>query len=465
MRRLSFFAAILAVQLLGPPAAFASDALDVSFDHVHTQTLENGLDVVVIESHAVPIVTIEIAARNGAFTEPPELNGLSHLYEHMFFKANESIPSQEAYLARQRELGMMFNGTTGDERVNYYFTLRSENLREGLEFMAAAIQTPLFRQDELEREREVVLGEYDRNEATPTYYLWDRRDDLLWYEYPSRKDSLGDRDTIQSATVEQMREMQHRYYVPNNSLLVISGDVTPEEGFALATELYGDWERGEDPFADNPIPEHPPLQGDVASVVEQPVNLSFVQLAWHGPDTRNDIEATYAADVFSFILGQDASAFRQRLVEQGVLLDVQFGYQTLRYVGPITLTAVVAPGMELQAIEAVMSEIQRFTDEDYFTDAQIETAVTTLAVDEIYAQQSVENLAHTLSYWWCSASVDYYLTYIDELAQVTREDMQAFVETYVQGAPKVAVVLTSPDAAAQLTEDAILAAAAEEVAQ
>ncbi len=456
---------LLALVAFAPATAHAVDDLQISYDHVHDRVLDNGLEVVVIESHAVPIVTIEIAARNGAFTEPPELNGLSHLYEHMFFKANEQIPSQEAYLARQRELGMLFNGTTGDERVNYYFTLQSKNLREGLEFMAAAIQTPLFREDELEREREVVLGEYDRNEATPTYFLWDQRDDLLWYEYPSRKDSLGDRHTIQTATVEQMREMQARYYVPNNSLLVISGDVTPEEGFALAEELYGDWERGDDPFADNPIPEHPPLEGDVAAIVEQPVNVSFLQLAWHGPDTRNDIDATYAADVFSFILGQDSSAFRQNLVENGVVLDVSFSYQTLRYVGPITMTAVVAPGTELQAYEAIMAEIQKFTNDDYFTDAQIETAQTALAISEIYSQQSVESLAHTLTYWWCSASLDYYLTYIERIAEVTREDMQTYIRDYVIGAPKVAVVLTSPEAAELLSEDAILAAIAEEVAQ
>ena len=449
-------ATIVAMAL--PATGFAQDRIDVTYDNVHTTTLANGLEVVVVESHAVPIATIEIAVRNGAFTEPPELNGLSHLYEHMFFKANEELSSQEEYLARQRELGMIFNGTTGNERVNYYFTLQSKNLREGLEFMSAAIQTPVFDQAELEREREVVLGEYDRNEATPTYYLFDAMDDLLWFEFPSRKDSLGDRETISTATVEQMRGMQQTYYVPNNSLLILSGDVTPEDGFALAEEIYGDWERGAEPFEGDPIPEHPPLEENVAAIVHQPVNISYIQLGWHGPDTRNDVDATYAADVFSFILRQDASTFRQNLVETGIVLDAALGYSTLRYVGPITLTAVTTPGREAEAIEAIRAEMARFTDPDYFTEEQVRTAQTLLAVSEIYNQQSVEDLAHTLSYWWCSASLDYYLSYIDELYDVTREDMAQYIETYVHDQPLAAVLMTSEENAAAngLTEEWLL---------
>ena len=433
--------------------ALAQDALDVSYDHVHATTLENGLDVVVVENHAVPIVTVEIAARNGAFTEPPEYNGLSHLYEHMFFKANEQIPSQEAYLARQRELGMVWNGTTGDERVNYFFTLQSDRLREGLEFMTAAITTPLFLEEELEREREVVLGEYDRNEASPGYYMWDARDDLLWFEYRSRKDSLGDRETIGTATVEQMRWMQSTYYVPNNALLVLAGDVTPEQGFSLAEEFLGSWERGDDPFVENPVPEHPPLAADVARVVEQPIGVSIIMLSWHGPDTRGDIDATYAADVFSFIAGQQSSAFHQNLVESGVALDASIGYQTLRYVGPISYTLVVQPGGEQAAIEAALAEIERFDDPDYFTDEQIQTAQTLLAVSEIYNQQQTDTLSHTLTYWWATASLDYYLTYVERLAAVTRSEIERYVHTYIHGRPRAAVLTSPENAAAQGIDD------------
>ncbi len=429
--------------LAGPSAADAQTAIEVDYDHVHRTTLDNGLEVVVVEAPSVPIVTIELAVRNGAFTEEPEFNGLSHLYEHMFFKANESIPSQEEYLARQRELGMVWNGTTGNERVNYFFTLQSRNLEAGMEFMRAAIQTPVFREDELVREREVVLGEYDRNEADPGYWLWDASDALLWTAYPERKDALGDRASISAATVEQMEWMQETYYIPNNSLLVLSGDVTADEGFALAESVFGAWERGPDPFETYPIPEHPRLTDDAATVVGQDVQVSVVTLSWHGPDTRTDVEATYAADVFSFILGQTGSTFQENLVDSGLVLQAGLSYQTNRYVGPIVLSAVIAPGREEEALAAITAEIDRFDDPGYFTDEQIQTAQTLLAIDDLYTQQRTDDLAHTLSYWWASASLDYYLGYVSSLAAVTREDIQAYVETYIVGQPRVGVLMSN----------------------
>lgn len=448
--RKSTTVALLGVSLAASSAtAQTSPTIDVSYEHIHSRTLDNGLDVIVIENDAVPIVTIEVAVRNGAFTEDEEINGLSHLYEHMFFKANEVYPSQEAYMARQRELGMVWNGTTGTERVNYYFTLHRDRLREGLEFMDAAIRTPRFDEAELARERQVVLGEYDRNESNPFYFLSKAIDELLWFEHGSRKDPLGDREAILDATVDEMRAMQAAYYVPNNTLLVLSGDVTADEGFALADEIFGDWARGSDPFQSHPVPEHPPMPGDVAAVVEQPVGVSAIAFAWHGPDTRGDIDATYAADVFSFILSQASSEFQRALVDSGIALEASLSYSTQRYTGPITLFAVTFPGREAEAIEAINRELERFDDPDYFTDAQLEAAATLLAISDLYTQQSTDEMAHTISYWWASASPEYYLSYIERLREVTRDDIVDYVETYILGRPRATVLLTSSENATE----------------
>jgi zinc protease len=124
--------------------------------------------VLVVENHALPLMTVEIAAKNGSLTEPPEYNGLSHLYEHMFFKANKTYPNQEAYMDRMQALGALWNGTTNTERVNYFFTTTSDHGAEIMAFMHDAIVGPLFDPAELERERVVVTGEIDRNEANPS---------------------------------------------------------------------------------------------------------------------------------------------------------------------------------------------------------------------------------------------------------------------------------------------------------
>ncbi|HEX8097205.1 MAG TPA: insulinase family protein, partial [Pyrinomonadaceae bacterium] len=89
------------------------------------RALANGLEVVVLEDHSTPLVTVELAVRNGSYTEPPELNGLSHLYEHMFFKSNRAIANAEEYLRQIGQMGIAYNGQTQTELVNYYYTTTS----------------------------------------------------------------------------------------------------------------------------------------------------------------------------------------------------------------------------------------------------------------------------------------------------------------------------------------------------
>lgn len=439
------------------PAAAQALHFETDYSNIHQHTLENGLELLIVENHSVPIVTIEMAVRNGAFTQDPEFSGLSHLYEHMFFKANAVYPSQEAYMARQQELGMSWNGTTGSERVNYFFTLPSELVNEGTEFMAAALLTPQFQPEELVREREVVLGEYDRSEANPFWHLYRATSRLLWHTYPSRKDPLGDRGAISNASVEQMTWMKDAYYVPNNSLLIFAGDITKDAAIAIAQEHFGEWARAEDPHTLYPVPEHPPLTEDVADVVAQPLSVSTIQMSWHGPNTRESVQDTYAADVFSYILSQGTSELQRQLVDSGLALQAYVSYHTQRYTGPISFTVVTQQGKEAEVIEAMNRELARFADPAYFSDQQLSTAKTLLSVSDLTTQQSTLDLAHTLSFWWCSADVDYYLNYLANLEKVSREDVQRFVERWIQGQPRATVLLTSPEVAEAWTPERVRA--------
>lgn len=413
-------------------------------DIIHTATLDNGLDVIVIPDSTVPIVTIELTVKNGAFTETPEYNGLSHLYEHMFFKGNAVIPNQEAYLKRMNELGIVFNGTTSAERVNYFFTLPKANLKEGLEFMYNATVSPLFNEEEFEAEKQVVLGEVDRSESNPGYWLWREMNKLLWYEYPARKDPLGERETILAATVEQMRTMQDTYYIPNNSVLMVAGDVEFDEALAAVEQVFGNWERGPDPFIENPVPPHPPLAESAFTIVEQPTQIVVFQFSWHGPSVNEDPEATYAADVLSYILSQPASRFQQRLVESRIALGASMSYYTQAYTGPASVTVQTTADNLREAIRATFVEIDALSDPDYYTDEQLEAAKTMLTVSDIYSREQTSSFARTVTFWWAVAGIEYYLDYVANLQAVTREDIANFVSRYIQDEPFVLGLLISP---------------------
>lgn len=449
------FTRALALALVCAARSAAAQQLPIT-----ARTLPNGLQVIVIENHALPIVTVELDVRNGAFTETPEYDGLSHLYEHMFFKANRTIPSQERYLARSNELGLAWNGTTSEERVNYFATVGVDSLAPAMQFLEDAIRFPLFQQEELERERPVVLGEFDRNEANPFFYL-DRDVSTALYgaDYYSRKNVIGNRQVIITATQEKMRTIQQHYYVPNNTALILSGDVTPQRGFVLADSIYGDWTRGADPFA-QPVPNPPPLTRSRAVIVEKPVNSVTLMIRWNGPSVGQDPAATYAADVFSNVLRNPTSRWMKRLVDSGLAFAVDLNYYTLNHVGPITVFAQTTPDNLLALERAIYDEIGHFGDSTYFTDAQLAAARDQIAAQGAYEREESSNFAHTVGFWWSVAGLDYYLGYRRNMTAVSRGDLTGYARRYLVGKPSVVGVLLSPDvrAALRLTPEMLLPA-------
>src|SRR4030095_2776161 len=204
------------------------------------KTLMNVLEILVLEDHSVPLVSVELAVKNGSYTETPELNGLSHLYEHMFFKANRATKDREEYVQSIDQLGIVYNGQTHEELVNYYFTTTTPNFGVAMRFMRDAVRYPLFDERQFEQEREVVIGELDRHESNPFGFLQIEMHNRLFYKYQSRKNPGGDKQTVRAATTTMMRLIQGRYYVPNNSAIVITGDVSPEAVYLLVQDLFGD---------------------------------------------------------------------------------------------------------------------------------------------------------------------------------------------------------------------------------
>lgn len=414
------------------------------------KVLPNGLEVIVLSDSSVPIVSVELAVRNGSFTEPPELNGLSHLYEHMFFKTNEAILKREPYLRDIGQLGITYNGSTREEVVNYYFTTTSPYVATAIRFIKDAVRYPVFDEEEFEQEKRIVIGEIDRNESNPFFYLNRTLSDKMFSKYPTRKNPLGTRETVSTATTAKMRTIQNRYYVPNNSVLVVTGDVKPEDVFKFAEQYFGDWKRREiDPFKEFPLVEHPALTKSEGHIVEQPVQNVLVQIGWHGPSIGKDNAATYAADVFSYIITQPDSRFQRNLVDTGLVAGIDFGYYTQRNVGPIQVTFVTTPDKAKAALKAVYAEIAQFDKPNYFTDAELENAKTILESRDLFDREKLSEYAHTLGFWWSSTGIEYFRGYHKALRAVNRDETTRYIKTYIQGKPHIGVALVSSESQAQ----------------
>ncbi len=417
-------------------------------EHVFYQKLANGLEVLVLEDHTIPFSTIEIACKNGSFTENNDYNGLSHLYEHMFFKANKEYKTQDDYLKEVGKLDMNFNGQTLEENVTYYFTLPKENTSKGLEFMNAAIRYPLFNEADIKKENTVVDAEFQRHESNPYYVLIDTLNYLLWGNNYSRKNIIGNHDVILSATTGKMEIIKNKFYYPNNCLLTIGGDVDHEEVFRKVEKVFGSWKPSTfDPAKEYPIPEMEPLTGNKPVVIaSQLAESPMLVLRWQGPDMRNDIKATYTADVFSYILNQRMSKLTQALQETGLAANIQINYYSQKYVGPITFSVSPNPSKIKECYRAMQQEIEKWDDDSYITDQQIERAKKILAITQVEDREEVEKYVHLFSFWWACASVEYYTLYGDNLNKITRQDIKDYVRKYIKGKPFCAGLIVPQDA-------------------
>jgi zinc protease len=411
--------------------------------------LPNGLEVIVLEDHSVPIVTVELAVRNGSFTESPEYNGLSHLYEHMFFKPTRELFLREDYLKGIDQLGIIYNGETREELVNYYFTTTVPNFPVALRFMRDMARFQTFDEAQFANEREVVVGELDRHESNPYGELGEEVNRRLFFKYPSRKNPGGNRQTVRAATTDMMRTIKERYYIPNNSAIVVTGDVMPADVFRQSEELFGTWPRAEDPFKRFPLVEHPPLTKSEGAILTKEVQNVVIQIGWHGPSVGKDDAATYAADVFSFILRQPNSRFQRMLVDSGLTTGSGIGYYTQRNTGPISILLQTTPDKARAAVQAAYEEIARFDDPDYYTDEELESAKTLLEADDLYSREKLSEYSHTISFWWSSTGLDYFRGYLKRLRATSRADISRYVRTYIQGKPHVGVALISADALKQ----------------
>ncbi|MEO7218925.1 MAG: pitrilysin family protein [Gemmatimonadaceae bacterium] len=434
---------VIAAALLLPAAVTAQRAELEKI--IQRRVLPNGLEVIVVENHGVPLATVEVNVRNGSFTQTPEYAGLAHMYEHMFFRANAQYPESEMYLDRASQLGAVFNGTTQEETVSYYLTVPADSVRGAIEWLTPALRAPLFLESELAVERQVVIGEYDRNESSPFFQLQRQMDMKLYPGNYSRKNVIGDRKVVATTTPDKMRYIQHKYYIPNNSVLIVAGDVQPDSIFSIAEKQLGGWERGPDPFVTDPIPDIPPLTSNDAVVAEADVNAVTVLLQWQGPSVGKDPKSTYAADVFSDLLNDPQSRFQQRLVDSGLWQGVTVNYYTLNHTGPITISGQTSPEKLRKALAALNSEVGKLGDANYFDPEDLKAVQAHRAVTSAFGREQASAFAHTLGFWWSVASLEYYMGYVDNMAHRTTQDLSAYADRYIVGKPHITGVLISPD--------------------
>lgn len=407
--------------------------------------LENGLQVILIKTGSEPIMTIEIAVRNGAYTQTPENEGLSHLYEHMFFKGNSKWKTQEEYSKRIRELGILYNGLTSNESVRYYYTLPSKNMDPGLEFMSVAIKEPLFDSVELEKEKRVVMNEFNRDFSEPIYIFYQEVEKTMFEKYFYRKNAIGTRDVILNATVTQMNDIKNRYYTPNNSALIIVGDFDFDAAEKTVYKYFADWKRGNDPVF--PTDEHPMLEKNKSVTITEDVSVSNLTIQFRGPDVGKNDEDTYSMDILTEMMRMKSSPLYKKLVETGLVNSYSAGYYTQQDGGTFSFYATLKAENIDKVREIFFDEVSKMTKKSYFKKEIIAQAKERTEMNFLHELESTEDFALNVGFFWCIADIDYFRGYLDSLKKVDAEKLASTVSRYISGKYYVTGIMTDEESA------------------
>jgi len=416
---------------------------------VHRSVLENGLEVLVVENHAVALATALVAVRNGAFTQERGQAGLAHLQEHVIFRGFGGSPS--AFGQDVAALDGMHNGSTAEEVMTFYVVVPSENIDKAIRLLGELLPNAKVGPVDLTDERPVVLDELAREESDPERVLLRQVGQELWGDAWYRRDVIGDSVSLEGITVEQLKETFSRYYVPNNSALVVTGDVFPAEVEAAAERYFGEWRRGPDPFEGPPPAPFASLDGPRLTTLSEPVPDCSITIEYLGPSGRADTADTYAMDALIAILNNPTSRFQGQLVASGPFQQLYATFRTLHDVGQITFSGKVPPELARQAASDLMSALDQpetllaISEDDLAIARRQEELTNALALEE------TATLAPSLAYWWATAGIEYYLGYQDRLDQQTAADLRRVAERYLVNQPRVVGLLGPTDVITTIT--------------
>ena len=410
-----------------------------------TKKIESGLEVVLMPSNKVPLVTIVLVAKAGAMTETKEVNGLTHLWEHMFFKGNARLPDQEAFNRRIRELGITYNGDTSAETVRYYFTMPSVHLDDGLQFMADAISTPLLEQKELEKERRVVLDEYDRNASNPAFDMHNLTRRIVFGDLDYRRDPLGQRPLIEKATREQLLRIRDEVFVPQNCALFVAGDFEVEKVMPMVTKHFAEWKSPKD-WSPVKKPAFQPFPNTIEFVMTRPlVQNAAIEFTFEGPKARSNPKESFAADVLLHLLEHRSGKFYKKFDDSGITFESGMGYYTQSEAAELSIGAKTKPENLAKVKTMLLAEVTEWAKPNYFTQAQLEDVRRRLIISHKFELNKLSSYIKSLGFWWSVTGLDYYAGYQEEMQKVDLKQVQAFVKKYFIDKPYIATALLSPE--------------------
>src|SRR5689334_20891480 len=365
MRFVRSFALLAAATALTSPA-FAADApksvpiptlvKEVSIPHTSFK-LKNGLTVIVHEDHKAPVAAVTVWYNVGSKDEPKSKTGFAHLYEHLMFNGSENLPGD--YFTYLQQIGATdYNGTTAQDRTNYFETVPAGALERAL-FMESDRMGHLLgavTQGVLDNQRSLVQNEKREGDSRPggliQYSLYG---DLFPAGHPYHHTVIGSMADLDAASLADVKQWFRNKYGPNNAVLVVAGDVKPDEVKRLAEKYFGPIPSG--PVNNPAMAGVPTLAKPKTVELKDAVATTIIQHYWAVPGLLNKQLA--ALDIGGSVLGGLASSRLDKIMvrDEKLAVAVSAGMSPLQRAGIFSVAAYVKPGVDPALVSKRLDEI------------------------------------------------------------------------------------------------------------
>lgn len=377
---------LLLLALLLLPASAAAKVYDPV-----TATLSNGLQVIVVPNHRAPVVHHMLWYRVGSVDEVAGKSGLAHYLEHLMFKGTATVPPG-GYSKAIAAVGGRENAFTSHDYTAYFATVPADFLPRLMELEADRMQNLVITAEQALPERDVVLAERrQRTDDDPGGRFSEKLNKAIYGAHPLGRPVIGWRDEVAALSVEDAEAFYRQWYVPNNAILIVSGDVTPEKVFQLAAATYGRLES-------RPLPPRPetralyqPRQQPESLFVQDP-DVQQVNIYRHYPAPSYHTATgytPYALQVLAEILdgGSVGRLYRKLVMDKKVVTETGVDYDPLaRDDGSLTIGLTLPPkanvGQAARALDALLADVVQHG----VTEAEVKRAVKRLREQAIFTR-------------------------------------------------------------------------------
>ena len=355
-------------------------------------TLDNGLQVVVVENPRAPIVVHTMWYRVGAADEPPGKSGIAHFLEHLMFKGTPSVPSGE-FSKIVAANGGSDNAFTSQDYTAYVQRVASDKLELVMRMEADRMANLRLTEEKIAPERGVVQEERrSRTDNNPGAQLYERRRAVTYLRHPYRIPVIGWKSEIDGLTAEDALAFYRRHYTPNNAILIVAGDATASEVRSLAEKHYGPIARRPTPARERPV-EPDQLAAKRVTMKNKRVHVPSVSIAYRAPsfsagETRHAYPLLLLADILGG--GSTGRLHRRLVIEEKAASGAGAGYLgTALDMGEFTISASALSGGDIEALEAlVREEIERIVEHGV-TEAELARSKRAMLAGAIYARDGL----------------------------------------------------------------------------